>query len=204
VRTAVVSMAIVLCGTACASAPTAGPLGEGALVRPAITFVDSAFPPRHATVQLNQSGYVALLLVAPGHSATLLFPNDSDANNQFAAGAHQIAFQIPGFLAVTDSARAQERAQRGRDTSRLSTRARASRTGTMAPLPPSTPTYLLVVTSPQPLHYRRIIEKTAGVSIPLLDMEALNAVGKAIKSTIANEPREWAGYYRLVELRRQR
>jgi hypothetical protein len=35
-------------------------------------------------------------------------------------------------------------------------------------------------------------------------MEALNAVAKAVKSTIPNEPREWGGYYQLVELKRNR
>jgi len=193
-------MAMFFSGAACASAPTAGPLGEGTVVHPGITFVDTTFPPRHATVHLEQPGYVALLLVAPGHSATLLFPADSNTPNQFPAGNHQIGYQIPGLMTETDSMR-RERAPRGRDTSRLSTRARTSRTGTLGPLPPMTPTFLLVVTSPQPLNHRRIIEKTAGVSIPLIETEALNAVGKAIKSTIANEPRDWAGYYRLIELR---
>jgi hypothetical protein len=47
-----------------------------------------------------------------------------------------------------------------------------------------------------------MIEKTAGVSIPNIETEALNAVGKAIKSTILSEPRELAGYYQRVELRR--
>jgi hypothetical protein len=62
----------------------------------------------------------------------------------------------------------------------------------------------LLVTSPKPLVYQRIIEKTAGVSIPLIDTEALNAVAKAIKATIPSEPRDWAGYYQRVELRRRR
>jgi len=196
-------MAMVF-GAACASAPTAGPLGEGTVVHPGITFVDTAFPPRHAAVRLDQPGYVVLLLVAPGHSATLLFPADSVTPNQFPAGSHQIGYQIPGLLAETDSMRRERALPRQRDTSRLSTRARSSRTGTMAPLPSATPTFLLVVTSPQPLSHGRIMEKTVGVSIPLVETEALNAVGKAIKSTIANEPRDWAGFYRLIELRRQR
>jgi hypothetical protein len=203
VRTAVFSMAMVVSGLACASAPTFGPLGESSVPAPSIISVDSAFPPHHATVKLDRPGYVALMLVAPGHSATLLYPNDSVTNNRFPAGAHQIAFQIPDFLAPTDSMRAQQRAQPRRDTSRLGTRARSSG-GTMMPLMAETQTYLLVVTSPQQLHYRRILDKTAGVSIPLFEMEALNAVGKAIKSTIANEPREWAGYWRLIPLRRPR
>ena len=46
-----------------------------------------------------------------------------------------------------------------------------------------------------------IIDKTAGVSIPLVDNEALNAVGKAIRSTLP-EPRTMAGYYQIIELTR--
>lgn len=201
-RIAVVSMAMGFFSAACATAPKLGPLGEGTVAAPGIIAVDSAFPPGNATVRLDQAGYVALLLVAPGHSATLLYPADSTTSNQFAAGTHRIAFQIPGVLALSDSV-LRQRTQR-RDTSRLSTRARTSGTGLLGPIPPTTQPFLMVVTSPQQLHYQRILEKTVGVSIPLLDTEALNAVGKAIKSTIANEPREWAGYYRAIELRRPR
>ena len=194
---------MVVWSVACASAPTFGALGESGVPAPAIVSVDSAFPPHNATVRLDQQAYVALVLVAPGHSATLLYPNDSVTNNQFSAGNHQIGFQIPEFLAPDSLMRAQQRAQPRSDTSRIGTRARSSR-GTMMPLMAETPTYLLIVTSPQQLNYRRIVEKTVGVSIPLLEMEALNAVGKAIKSTIASEPRAWAGYWRLTPLRRPR
>jgi hypothetical protein len=69
-------------------------------------------------------------------------------------------------------------------------------------VPAATQTYLLLVTSPQPLSYQRIIEKTAGVSIPSIETEALNAVAKAIKSTIPSEPREISGYYQRIELRK--
>jgi hypothetical protein len=166
-----------------------------------IVRVDSALPPRHATVQLAQSSYVALILVAPGHSATLLYPADSTTANQFAAGSHQVGFRIPETLVRTDSMLRMVPVPRpSGDTSRIGAR-RPGRGTVLPPLPPTTPTYLLAVSSPQELSYRRILDKTLGVSIPTIDNEALNAVGKAIKSTILNEPREWAGYYRLVELR---
>lgn len=197
-RLAVISVGFVT--GACASGPTAGPVGDGGLQPPAITSVDSTTPPRHASVQIDRAGYVALLLVAPGHSATLLFPADSQANNRFDAGTHRLSFEIPGGLAPSDSNRLQ---RVRRDTMRIGPR----RTGTrrsIDPIPPDTPTFLLAVTSSQPLDRTRILEKTAGVSIPTLEAEALNAVGKAIKSTIANEPREWAGYFRVVELYRPR
>ena len=197
-RLAVMGLAFV--AGACASAPSAGPVGEGGLQPPAITSLDAALPPRYASVQIDRPGYLALLLVAPGHSATLLFPSDSQTNNRFEAGTHQLNFEIPGALVQSDSNRLQ---RIRRDTSRIGPR-RAGTPRTVDPIPSETQTFLLAVTSSQPLQHARIVEKTAGVSIPTLDSEALNAVGKAIKSTILNEPREWAGYFRAVELRRQR
>ena len=201
-RSAVIPVVTMVVGAACASAPSAGPLGEGAVPRADITAVDSALPPRHATIQLAQQSYVALILVAPGHSATVLFPRDSTTPNQFGAGVHQIAFQIPDMLVRSDSMLRAQPMPRS-DTARIGAR-RSGRTAALPPLPTTTPTYLLVVTSPQALHYGRLLEKTLGVSIPTIDSEALNAVGKAVKSTIANEPREWSGFYRLVELREHR
>jgi hypothetical protein len=154
-------------------------------------------------VQLDQPEHLALLLIAPGHSATLLFPSDSVTPNRFDAGAHQIPFQIPEALVESDSSRLVS--LRGpRDTTIRLGRPRSGSGRLSPPLPSTTPTYLLVVTSPQQLSYNRILEKTAGVSIPTMDDEALNAIGKAIKSTIPSEPRRWAGYYQLIELRRQR
>ena len=202
VRTTAGALTIITICAACASAPVAGPMGEGSGATPRLTVVDSTIPPRHVTVQLDQPGYLALLLVAPGHSATLLYPKDSTTRNQFTAGPHEIDFQIPEALVDTGGA---SLVLPRRDTSRISRpRPAGSPSRGMPPLPPTTPTYLLVVTSSRPLTYGRIIEKTVGVSIPLIDTEALNAVGKAIKSTIASEPREWAGYYARVDLRRER
>jgi hypothetical protein len=149
---------------------------------------------------MDSPGYLALLLVAPGHSATLLFPSDSQASNRFDAGTHRLTFEIPGALVPSDSNRLQ---RVRRDTTRIGPRRTGTRR-TVDPIPPNTPTFLLAITSSQPLEHARIIEKTAGVSIPTLENEALNAVGKAIKSTIPNEPRDWAGYFRAVELYRQR
>lgn len=198
--------ALTIVGSACASTPNAGPLGEGSASTPKIVTVDSARPPRSAAVQLDQPAYAALLLVAPGHSATLLYPRDSLTDNKLAAGTSRLAFELPESLVRNDSALlAQRTRQRQTQDSSLrrTTRARGARPA-LPPLAVETPTYLLLVTSPQPLNYNRIIEKTAGVSIPLVDTEALNAVGKAIKSTLAVEPREWAGYFQLIELFRER
>jgi hypothetical protein len=194
---------ITVFGAACASSPGGGTLGEGGIAEPRITAVDTAAPPRNATVQLEQPVYVALFLVAPGHSVSLLYPADSATNNRHVAGAHRLQFELPESLVETDS----QRIARIRDAQRASQRRRRTTPGSTAnigPLPPTVMPYLLLITSPQELDYDRMLEKTGGVSIPTVDSEALNAVAKAIKATLAAEPRNWSGHYLPVLLHRAR
>jgi hypothetical protein len=184
--------------------PVGGALGEGTADQPTIMAVDSTVhPPKSVSVKLDKDAYTALVLVIPGHSASLLYPPDSTTDNKLSAGAHDIGFRIPGPLALSDSARLlRAREARARaDSISAGTRppSRASGPGFM-PIPPNTITYLLVVTSPQPLVYQRMLDKTAGWSIPVDDMEALNAVAKQVKSTIANSPRDWSAAYHVLQL----
>jgi len=207
VRTGVTcSIVIAAAAVACASVPTAGPLEEGT-ARPRITAVDTMRPPRSAWIELDRPGYVALILVAPSHSATLLYPADSLTNNSLSAGTHQVDFQVPDLLVQTDSMRFPGRGRAGRQQPDSAIRnpggVRSPSRGTgMSQLALTTQAYLLLLTSPQPLDRKRIIEKTAGVSIPSVELEALNAAAKAVKSTIQGEPREISGYYQRIELRR--
>lgn len=204
-------MALAATTLACATIPNAGPLAEGSTASPRITAVDTTHPPRFAWVQLDRAEYAVLLLVAPGHSATLLYPADSLKDNRLSAGAHQLTFEVPRTLVFVDSVRNPDRAPAPRargDSSilypgRIDTTLGRPQRG-LPSISPTAPVYLLLVTSPQALVYRRVIDKTAGVSIPSVELEALNAVAKAVKSTLATEPREWAGYYQRVELRRRR
>ena len=192
---------LVLVATACAKEIKSGALGDSPTpsAPTRITAVDSTLPPRSTTIQMDQPGYAMLILVAPGHSATLLYPADSTVDNHLTAGTHVLQFRIPEVLVQTDSQRAAAMASARMRDSGLSVRRTRPR-GVM-PLLPTTPTYFLVITSPQQLSYSLVREKTNGVSIPLDDMEALNAVAKTVKSTLAVEPREWAGYYQHVEIR---
>ena len=189
--------------SACVSTPSAGSLGEGSDATPRIVSVDSAVPPRSAIVQLEQPAYVALLLVAPGHSATLLYPGDSTTNNRLNGGTSTLSFRIPENIAPPDSTSLIRRGRVMSDTNLRGTRPRLPGAGE-GPIDPETPTYLLLVTSPQRLEYVRIREKTVGVSLPVVESEALNAVGKTIKATIADEPRAWAGWFQRVEVRSSR
>jgi hypothetical protein len=184
---------------ACSKQATFGALGDSPTpASPSrITAVDTVLPPQHVTLQLDRPGYTVIVLVAPGHSATLLYPPDSTTDNRLSAGASVVRFQIPEILVQTDSQRTAAMT-RARDSGFS---ARRTRPRAMTPLMPTTPTYLLVITSPHQLDFTRVRERTVGVSIPLDDLEALNAVAKSVKGTITSEPREWAGYYRLVEIR---
>lgn len=197
-------LSITLLGAGCASNPGGGTLGEGGVAEPRITAIDSSVPPRSATVQLKQSAYVALFLVAPGHSVSLLYPTDSTTDNRRAAGTHVLPFEVPPLLVETDS----QRLVRMRDAQRAATRRRrpAPSAGpvNVGPIPAAVNPYLLLLTAQQELDYNRMIEKTGGVSIPNVDTEALNAVAKAVKATLTSEPRAWSGHYQSVLLRRFR
>jgi hypothetical protein len=187
---------------ACAKASTVGSLDGGSANYPSIMAVDSAHPPQSVSVKIDQDAYVVVLLVAPGHSATLLYPPDSVTDNHVTAGSHNLSFKIPSPLVRNDSANARvnDRNRQRFDTVGRS-RSRSRTVGsTLPPILANTPTYLLVITSPQQLSYTRVLDKTAGVSIPVIETEALSAVGKAVKSTLTQEPREWAGYYQLIAL----
>jgi hypothetical protein len=180
---------------ACASGPNAGLIADGSTLQPRIVATDSANPPRSATIELDRAGYIALLLVAPGHSVTLLYPRDSATNNQMSAGTHSVSFQIPSGLVLSDSAA--DSRDRRRDSARAQPRVR---TVANPPIDPTMGSFLLLVTSPQRLDYARMVERTSGVSLPTIDSEALNAVAKTIKGTIEREPRELAAYFQRVEL----
>jgi hypothetical protein len=187
---------------ACVSTPNAGSLGEGSAKAPKIVGVDTAVPPRSASVQLEEPAWAALLLVAPGHSATLLYPPDSQTSNRLTAGATTLQFRIPDALVPSDSTVLIRRGREVRDTTLRTTRRPIPR-DSERPIDPESPSYLLLVTSPQRLDFARIREKTTGVSLPVVESEALNAVGKTIKSTIVDEPRTWAGFYHRVDLFRR-
>jgi len=196
---------ILLAVSACVTAtPIGGVLGEGASDSPIVEIADSAtYPPTKASVKLDKDAYAALVLVVPGHSASLLYPPDSATDNKLSAGSHEIPFKVPGLLAMSDSARLlRAREARARsDSISAGQRAMPRAPGqSFAMVPPNTVTYLLVVTSPQPLVYQRMLDKTAGWSIPLDDMEALNAVAKQVKSTITSPRRDWSAAYHVVQL----
>lgn len=191
--------------TACTSAPKAGPLGEGFGGASRIVAVDTALPPQFAVVELAQPMHVAVLLIIPGHSATLLHPRDSAAGQRLDAGQSTVRFEVPALLARRDSDAIRQR--QGTLSAQDSVLRRRRTTGMSSnspgPVPANAATFLLLLASPQALSPQRIIERTVGVSIPSMDDEALNAVAKTVRATLP-EPRTLEGYYQLIELTRPR
>ncbi len=202
-RIPIVCAGLLTSVAACVTTPIiGGALAEGTTTSPTIVSVDSGLPPKRVSIRLEKDASVVVILVAPGHSAFVLFPKDSVVDNRLAAGAHDIAFEIPGHLILSDSARLL-RARQLRAFSDSSGRARArptSASGMMPPINPEVPSYLLVITSPQPLVYQRVLDKTVGWSIPVVEQEALNSVAKQVKSTITGEPRDWSAAYLAIKL----
>jgi hypothetical protein len=188
--------------TACATVvPVGGSIDEGTTDNPTIVSVDSAIPPASLSVRVEKDAYAVVLLVAPGHSASLLYPKDSTVDNRLSAGTHELKYDIPGRLVPPDSARRAREQQARRDTTiRMQARPPSGGMPYLPPVNPEASSFLLVVTSPQPLVYRRVLDKTAGWSIPVEDMEALNAISKQVKSTIVAEPRAWGAAFHAVKL----
>jgi hypothetical protein len=180
------------------SAPNAGALGEGFNLHPAITSVDTARPPKFAWIDLDQQDYVVLVLVQPSRGVTLLYPRDSVTDNRLSAGAHQLTFLLASSRASIDSLnRLRRRTPQREDSLRIASERRAP-SGVSTPA--TTDNFLLLFASPEPISYARVHEKLTGISIPIDDMEALNAVAKAVKATLPTEPREWGAFYRLADL----
>ena len=196
-RTQIAALVSIIALAACQSAPTSGPLGEGLGGTSKIVATDTARPPRSVQVQLDEPAYVAVLLVRPGYNATLVYPRDSATDNRLPAGQSTVPLAVPELRARRDSGAA--RPQMTREDSVIRRRGTAgSRSTAMPSASVVAPTLVLLLTSPQPLLYQRIIDRTAGVSIPNLDDEALHAVAKGVRATLP-EPRTLSGYFQSID-----
>ena len=197
-RTQIATLASIIALASCQSAPTSGPLGEGLGGTSTIVATDTARPPRSIMVQLDEPAYVAVLLVRPGYNATLVYPRDSTTDNRLPAGQSTVPLTVPELLARRDSGATRVQMTRQDSVIRRRGTAAGARGSSMPPASAVAPTLVLLLTSPQPLVYQRIIDRTAGVSIPNLDDEALHAVAKGVRATLP-EPRALSGYFQSIE-----
>lgn len=187
---------VVLAGilAACASAKP-HVFGEFNDISPRVAPVQGERIPQHLTVQLARPANVAVFYVVPGRGSTLLFPQDSTATQYVESGSHLVQTAQAG-LALNDTSRLMRipaggggaRPQGGRTTNR------GGYGRDSLPMPMFNQRgYLLVFASQQPLAYKTLTTRVAGISIPIDDNDALNTVIKLIRATTQiNGP--WAAF----------
>jgi hypothetical protein len=177
---------------ACASAKP-HVFGEFNDLAPRVAPVQGERIPQHLTVQLGRPANVAVFYVVPGRGTTLLFPQDSTASQYVEAGSHLVQ-TAQANLTLTDTSRLMRipggggaRPQGGRTQNRGFGR-------DSLPMPMFNQRgYLLVFASQQPLAYKTLTTRVAGISIPIDDDDALNTVIKLIRETTQiNGP--WAAF----------
>lgn len=177
---------------ACASAKP-HVFGEFNDLAPRVAPVQGERIPQHLTVQLARPANVAVFYVVPGRGSTLLFPQDSTATQYVEAGSHLVQ-TAQANLALSDTSRLMRlpagggaRPQGGRTQNRGFGR-------DSLPMPMFNQRgYLLVFASQQPLAYKTLTSRVAGISIPIDDDDALNTVIKLIRETTQiNGP--WAAF----------
>lgn len=187
---------VVLAGilAACASAKP-HVFGEFNDISPRVAPVQGERIPQHLTVQLGRPANVAVFYVVPGRGSTLLFPQDSTATQYVEAGSHLVQTAQAG-MTLSDTSRLMRipaggggaRPQGGR------TNSRGGFGRDTLPMPMFNQRgYLLVFASQQPLTYKTLTTRVAGISIPIDDNDALNTVIKLIRETTQiNGP--WAAF----------
>ena len=178
---------------ACASAKP-HVFGEFNDLSPRVAPVQGERIPQHLTVQLGRPANVAVFYVVPGRGSTLLFPQDSTAAQYVEAGSHLVQTAQAG-MTLSDTSRLMRvpagggaRPQGGR------TQNRGGFGRDSLPMPMFNQRgYLLVFASQQPLAYKTLTSRVAGISIPIDDDDALNTVIKLIRETTQiNGP--WAAF----------
>jgi hypothetical protein len=137
--------------------------------------------PQHITVQLARPANVAVFLVVPGRATTLLFPEDSAQSGYMEAGSHLVATSMAKLAPDTSrliripaaSSRNPSQGQRGGRG--------ANGRDTLPTFGFNQHGYLLIYASQQPLPYSILATRVAGLSVPIVDDDALNTVTKLVR-----------------------
>jgi hypothetical protein len=188
--------------TACAGGVEVGRLGTYAAYRPHFTVPSQpsgsgSRAPTHVIADLASPGYVVMLYVVPGRGATLLYPIDSTTYNYMSAGSHDLPISFTGSSRLADTLLMR------RPDPNAGRRTRAGGRGQGSAVDPrllAASGYLLMLTSSAPLSFSAIAPKVDGVSLPIEDDEALNAIAKQVLSA-TDHTKPWAAYYQHIETR---
>lgn len=183
-RLARVTTAAVAVGLAACAGTMVRQYGDYTAFAPKVSAPNDQRRPEKVTVQLEKPANVAVFLVTPGRTPTLLFPADSNQSAFVQAGTHELTTSRPP--AVTDSSRivprrGQEQQTRG-GIGQRSARDSAMMMGRRENRFAET-SYLLVYASEEPLSYKALSTRVQGLTIPAVENEALNTVTKLIRAT---------------------
>ncbi|MDB4906797.1 MAG: hypothetical protein JWO05_1581 [Gemmatimonadetes bacterium] len=193
---------------ACATNRPARPLGDLSGISPRIELIQGEMPPRHLTFTLAHSASVAVMYVVPGQGAMLIYPSDTlEKSAPLEAGEHTVLANFARLQSPlrADSARkpaadsAKKKAGRARDFGAggpgvLGAGWSREEEGRLGPTG-----YLLLVATDAPMDPRTIRQKLAGVTIPLPEDDALNSVGKLVRSSTGSNV-AWAGVAKPVKV----
>lgn len=185
-RSRTIQFVVLLGGGLLAGCASAKPhvFGDANDIAPRVAPVQGERIPQHLTVQLARPANVAVFYVVPGRGSILLFPQDSTANEYVEAGSHLVQTSTAG-LALSDTSRLMRIPAGGARPTGGRTRGSNGGFGRDSlPIPSFNQRgYLLLFASQQPMPYRTLSTRVAGISIPIDDDDALNTVIKLIRQT---------------------
>lgn len=159
--------------------------GEYTTFSPRVSTSDKQPRPTKVTVQLAKPANVAVFLVTPGRTPTLLYPADSTQSTYVDAGTHEVTTALANKPATRDTSRLVRRPSEGVTTRGGMGQRGGSRDtmGTMMDRRLGATSYLLIYASQEPLSFKSLSTKVQGLTIPAEDNEALNTVTKLIHGT---------------------
>ncbi len=139
--------------------------------------------PQHITVQLGRPANVAVFLVVPGRATVLLFPEDSTESGFVEAGSHLVATSLAKV--ALDTSRLARRPAQGTPGGRPPVQGQRGRAqngrDTLPAFGFNQHGYLLIYASQQPLPYKILATRVAGLTVPIEDDDALNTVTKLVR-----------------------
>jgi len=187
------ALVTLLLSAACASGGDTGHLGNYDALSPSLSTVSGEERPTHLNINLGAPGYVTVLFVIPARGASVIYPGDTTTNNYFGAGAHQVTTAFSDQSKLIDTTYL----PRLNADSTARTRRNTNRPSPFDPSELERAGYLLMIVSQDSIPIADLQRRVSGVTIPIGDDEALNAVAKLVTSTTrGNKP--WSGYYEAI------
>jgi hypothetical protein len=187
--------------TACApGAAKPRTVGDAPELGARLVITDSVSPPRQVTVEVAQPSSAVLVYVVPGQGASLVYPADTLHSARLAEGAHVVSPEFPKLLSPAAARAARDSARRsGAMPGERDPRSARSAPAMMPPQVVVPQGFLMLIATRASLDPAAVARRLQGTTIPGEDDEALNAVGKLVRST-ANVVAPWAGFALPVKL----